>query len=219
MKHINLETQEVREEFKKNTVKNSKDNALEIQEEQELFRAIRQLEVKEETKYKYEVLVHLMVNAGLRVSEALQVRLEWFKDSEDGILLCIPERARDLGNLKRDWKPKSKAGKREILFISTSIGEKVRSYFINNSKGIGMLRQRAYQVIKLLGKNINKPELHPHALRSTFANKLVYNGVNESTLCYIMGWSNLQTAVHYIKMSNVAARREIKNKMRQQNER
>ena len=52
---------------------------------------------------------------------------------------------------------------------------------------------------------MNKPKLHPHALRSTYANNLVYAGVTESTLCYYMGWNNLQTAVNYVKTSNIAA--------------
>jgi len=198
---------------KKHSIKHSKDNALEENEKIELLRSINNLDVKPETKYKYEVLVHLMMNAGLRVSEALQVRLEWFKQSEDGILLNIPDKARDLANLKRDWKPKTLAGKREVFFLDNGIGEKVKSFFISN-QGLGFSRQRAYQIMKLLGGKINKPHLHPHALRSTYANMLVYQGVTESTLCYYMGWNNLHTAVNYVKTSNVAARRDLLKKFR-----
>ena len=204
------------EKKQKHSVKHSKDNALEENEKIEIFRAIQNLKVNHEIKYKYEVLVHLMMNAGLRVSEALQVRYDWFNETEEGILLRIPDKARDLGNLKRDWKPKTLAGKREVIFIDKGVGEKVRSYFISN-KSLGMLRQRAYQVINMLGKNMDKPKLHPHALRSTYANSLVYAGVTESTLCYYMGWNNLQTAVNYVKTSNVAARRDLINKMRTDN--
>lgn len=198
---------------KKHSVKHSKDNALEGNEKEELFRAIRELDMKPELKYKYEVLVHLMMNAGLRVSEALQVRLEWFNDTDVGIILKIPGKARDLGNMKRDWNPKTLAGKREIIFIDQAVGEKVKSYFIQN-RGIGMLRQRAYQIIKMLGRKINKPELHPHALRSTYANTLVYGGVNATTLMYCLGWSDLNVALNYIKANNMAARKDLLEKMR-----
>jgi len=204
------------EKKQKHSIKHSKDNALEENEKVEIFRVINNLNMKPEIKYKYEVLVHLMMDAGLRVSEALQVRLSWFHLAEDGILLKVPEKDRDLTNLKRDWKPKTLAGKREIIFIDPGIGEKVKSFFINN-QSIGMKRQRAYQVIKMLGGKMNKPKLHPHALRSTYANTLVYAGVSESTLCYYLGWNNLQTAVNYIKTSNVAARKDILNKMRNTN--
>jgi len=193
---------------KKHSIKHSKDNALEDNEKKELLRAVNSLNAQPETKYRYEVLIHLMMNAGLRVSEALQVRYEWFKETDEGILLNIPDKARDLSNLKRDWKPKTLAGKREVFFLDRGIGEKVRSYFISN-KGLGFSRQRAYQIMKMLGAKINKFHLHPHALRSTYANMLVYAGVTESTLCYYMGWNNLQTAVNYVKTSNVAARKDL----------
>lgn len=199
----------------KHTIKHSKDNALEESEKVELFRAIRNLNMTEELKYKYEVLVHLMMNGGLRISEALQVRLEWFNETEDGIILKIPGKARDLGNLKRDWNPKTLAGKREIIFIDQAVGEKVRSYFIHN-QGIGMLRQRAYKIMKMLGEMIDKPNLHPHALRSTYANTLVYAGVNATTLMYCLGWSDLNVALNYIKANNMAARKDLLEKMRGQ---
>lgn len=193
---------------KKHSIKHSKDNALENHEKEALFNAIKNSNAQIETKNRYEVFVHLMLNAGLRISEAIQVRFEWFNESEDGILLNIPEKARDLLNMKRDWKPKTLAGKREVVFLDKSIGEKVRSYFIHN-KSLGFTRQRGYQIIRSLGKSINKPLLHPHALRSTYANSLVYAGVTESTLCYYMGWNNLQTAVNYVRTSNVAARKDL----------
>ena len=197
----------------KHSIKHSKDQALEENEQKELIKAIHQLKAIPELKYKYEVLIHLMMSAGLRVSEALQVRYDWFTETEDGLVIRIPDKDRDLANMKRDWKPKTKAGKREVFFIDTATGEKVRSFFIQN-KGIGMLRQRAYQVVNMLGKNINKPKLHPHALRSTYANTLVYAGVNATTLMYYMGWSNLNVALNYIKASNVAARKDLIEKMR-----
>jgi len=193
---------------KKHTIKHSKENALENEEKENLLREVNNLKIQSETKSRYEVLIHLMMNAGLRVSEALQVREEWFKKSEDKILINIPSKARDLFNMKRDWKPKTLAGKREVLFLDNGIGEKVMSYFIHK-KRIAFSRQRAYQIVKMLGEKINKPHLHPHALRSTYANMLVYQGVTESTLCYYMGWNNLQTAVNYVKTSNVAARRDL----------
>jgi len=213
MEQINVNNLEINKsgdivKKQKNSIKHSKDNALEDKEKQELLNAVKNLKVKSETKDRYEVLIHLMMNAGLRVSEALQVRESWFNEVEDGMLLNIPSKDRDLFNMKRDWKPKTLAGKREVIFIDKSIGEKVRSYFIHKKK-IGFSRQRAGQIIKMLGIAINKPKLHPHALRSTYANMLVYQGVNASTLCYYMGWNNLNTAINYVKTSNIAARKDL----------
>jgi integrase/recombinase XerD len=194
---------------KKHSVKHSKENALEENEKIDLLRAVKDLkDAKSETKERYEVLIHLMMNAGLRISEALQVRESWFKEVEEGMLLNIPSKDRDLFNMKRDWSPKTLAGKREVFFLDKGVGEKVRSYFIHCGK-IGFSRQRAAQIIKMLGIKINKPGLHPHALRSTYANMLVYQGVNMITLCYYMGWNNMNTAIAYVKTSNVAARKDL----------
>jgi site-specific recombinase XerD len=203
---------------KKKPVKHSKKNALEPNESLELFREIKNLNVQEETKYKYQVIIHLMMDCGLRITEALQVRLDWFKDSDDGLLLIIPDKARDLSNMKRDWNPKTVAGARELFFIDPGIGEKVRSYFINNPKGIGFSRQRGYQIIKMLGEKIKKPGLHPHALRSTYANTLVRMGTQLDTLCYFMGWDDLNTARNYVKTSNIAARNDLIKKYRESKE-
>ena len=197
----------------KHSIKHSKDNALEEHEKEILLRAVRDLDMGSETKARYEVMIHLMMNAGLRISEALQTREEWFKETDEGMLLKIPDKARDLFNMKRDWKPKTEAGKREVFFLDKGVGEKVRSYFIHKKK-IGYSRQRAHQIIKMLGAKINLPKLHPHALRSTYANMLVYGGVNDSTLCYYMGWNDLNTARNYIKTSNIAARKDLMKKFR-----
>lgn len=199
---------------KRNTIKHSKDNALEKHEQEELIRAVKQLKVGEETKQKYLVMVYLLMKAGLRISEAIQTRLEWFNETEDGVTINIPAKARDLRNLKREWKPKTLSGAREVIFIERGIGAEVRSYFIGKPKGLNFSRQRASQVIKTLGVAIEKPLLHPHALRSTYANTLVYSGVNASTLCYYMGWSNLQTAINYVRTSKISARKDLMEKMR-----
>jgi len=220
MEHINVNKLKVDEKGeivakKKYSTKHSKENALEEHQKIELIRAIKESKYTDELKYKYEVLVHLLMNAGLRVTEACQVRLSWFIETDDGIILKIPKKDRDLYNMKKDWNPKTKAGNREVIFINKSIGEKVRSYFISN-KNIGLKRQRAYQIINMFGKIINKPFLHPHALRSTYANSLVYGGVNATTLMYYMGWSDLNVALNYIKTSNIAARKDLLEKMRGQ---
>lgn len=206
------------ERVKKHTIKHSKEQALEPEEEKEMFKAIETLNknIKSETKLRYQILVHLLADSGLRISEAIQVRKSWFKESTDGLILVIPDKDRDLRNMKRDWTPKSKAGAREVIFLNQAIAEKIKTFYTYNVKGLGFSRQRAFQVIQKLGSAINKPLLHPHALRSTYANKLVYAGVNDSTLCYYMGWSDLKTAKHYVKTSKVAAKKDLMDKMKEQ---
>ena len=210
MKVINIQSGEVSSKF--NSIKHSKDNALEEHEQQELIKSIDTLKVQEKTKEKYRVLIALTMEAGLRISEAIQCRLSWINDTQDGITLNIPQKDRDLRNMKRDWKPKTNAGAREVIFLNDKIGAMVKSFMVNNKKGLGISRQRGGQVIKQLGAMIKKPLLHPHALRSTYANNLVYAGVNASTLQYYMGWANLQTAMNYVRSSKIAARKDLLKK-------
>lgn len=249
-KYIDLNKLEPKVKKKRHSVKHSKDNALNPEQQKDLITTVSILGVKEETKYKYEVMIHLLMNGGLRIGEAIQVRLDWFGVTDDRIVLNIPSKARDLSNLKRDWVPKTAAGAREIIFINKGVGEKIRSFFISN-KGLNFNRQRAYQIVKQLGFKAKHPigsnvkcqacdketkiesdfkymdplkckyckviiaqsKLHPHALRSTYANNLVHAGVNANALCYAMGWSDMNTAINYIQTSKVHARDEIINKM------
>lgn len=220
METINVKKLEVNTEGdivkKKNTIKHSKENALEKHEQELLIKAIDTLKIKPETKLKYRVLVALTMEAGLRVTEAIQTRLNWINDTEDGITLNIPKYDRDLRNMKRDWKPKTSAGAREVIFLNANTGSMVKTFLISNPKGLGFSRQRAAQIIKSLGENINKPALHPHALRSTYANGLVYMGVNASTLMYYMGWANLNTALNYVRTSKIAARSDLLKRFNQE---
>ncbi len=132
--------------------------------------------------------------------------------TEDGITINIPKEDRNNRNLKKGWNPKTEAGAREVIFLDANVGSMVNTYFITNPKGLEFSRQRAGQIVKSLGKLINKPNLHPHALRSTYANNLVYQGVNTNTLTYYMGWSDLKTANNYVKTSKFAARKDLKEK-------
>lgn len=219
MKTINIEKIEVNQEGefvkKKNTIKHSKENALEKHEQELLIKAIENLKVKPETKLKYRVLVALTMEAGLRITEAIQTRLSWINDTEDGITINVPKYDRDLRNMKRDWKPKTSAGAREVIFLNANTGSMVKTFLISNPKGLGFSRQRGAQIIKDLGEKMDKPKLHPHALRSTYANGLVYMGVNASTLMYYMGWANLNTALNYVRTSKIAARSDLMKRYRE----
>ena len=197
---------------KRNSIKHSKENALEEHEQAELIRAIDNLKVQDATKLKYRVLVALTMEAGLRISEAVQTRKSWINQTDDGITINIPKEDRDIKNKKRLWIPKTESGAREVIFLNPNVGSMVNTYMISNPNGLEISRQRAGQIIKQLGIMINKPMLHPHALRSTYANNIVYAGVNTSTLQYYMGWANIATATNYVRTSKIAARKDLINK-------
>jgi len=202
------------EEKEQKRVKHAKDNALEKHEQDKLKNAIYDLKIQDDTKLRYRVLVALTMEAGLRVSEAIQCRKSWLQKTDDGVTIKVPEKDRDIKNKKRDWKPKTLQGEREVIFNDKDTGSMVYTFFMSNPDGLKFSRQRAAQVISLLGVKIGKPNLHPHALRSTYANNLVYAGVTPATLQNCLGWANLATAQDYIRTSNIAERKEVLEKMR-----
>jgi len=198
--------------IKKKSIKHSKENALEKHEQDELRKAIDRLNIKDETKLRYSVLIELLMSSGLRVSEAIQCRASWFNKTEDGVTINIPIKDRDLRNMKRDWTPKTAQGVREVIFLDNTIGSMIHTYMIGHKYGLGFSRQRANQIVHKVGESIGKPDLHPHALRSTYANNLIYQGVNTTTLQYYMGWANIQTALNYVRTSKIASRKDLLEK-------
>lgn len=195
--------------------KNAKDNALELHEQKELIRRIKNTpNRKQKHKDKFLVLVYLMMESGMRVTEAIQCRLEWFNETEDGVTITIPKQDKDVLNLRKQWLPKTNTSARTVIFIDDAVGQTVYGYYKNNPKGLQFTRQRAYQWIKEAGKLIEKKGLHPHALRSTYANNLLYNGCDTNTLLYYMGWSSVTTFRNYVKSNENFARKDLLEKMR-----
>ena len=215
-----FETIQIEEELQimesKKIQKNAKDNALEENEQKNLIREIKNIQnMKQYHKDKFLTLVYLMMKAGLRVSEAIQCRLEWFNEDEDGVTITIPKQDKDILNLRKNWNPKTTAGARTVIFTDDGVGQAVYGFFKANPKGLQFTRQRGHQWIKRAGELINKPHLHPHALRSTYANNLLYLGCDSNTLMYYMGWSSIVTFKNYTKSNEKFARKDLLNKLKE----
>jgi len=195
--------------------KNAKDNALEHHEQKELVRRIKSLTNKKQIhKDKFLTLIYLIMESGMRVTEAIQCRLDWFNETEDGVTITIPKQDKDVLNLRKQWIPKTNTSARTVIFINEAVGQSVYGFFKANLKGLQFTRQRAFQLIKEAGALINKEKLHPHALRSTYANNLLYAGCDTNTLLYYMGWSSVTTFRNYVKSSENFARKDLLDKMR-----
>ena len=153
-----------------------------------------------------------MKDAGLRVSEALQFRKEWFIKKEDCYIIKVPFEDKDIVNLRKIWRPKTKKSIREIPIYNKEVTSFL-DVFLDTNKRIELNRQNAFKRVKFYGSLINKPDLHPHALRSTYANKLVNLNVAVSTLQHIVGWKKLETANNYIRGTPQSARNDLKRKL------
>jgi len=208
------------------TQKFSRENALEEQEEQDVFYAIDEMDLKKSTHDKYRAVIIMMMRGGLRVTEAVHAREEWLKkielENDNYIELSIPASDVDINHLKSRkkspplWKPKTKAGARDIIFTNKEDGLEIY-HFLRNYHHIGLTRIRVYQIIRRIGRMIGKPNLHPHSLRSTFANRVLEMGADEITLMHYMGWSDIRTARSYIKSSKSYARKKLIDLAKQKN--
>lgn len=187
-------------------VKHSYNEALEPEEKKVLINTIH--EYSSSNRLHHLALIYLMLNAGLRVSEALQFRRSWFIKKDKGYIIKIPSLDKDITNLRKSWQPKTPKGAREIPVFEEWLNSFLDVFLVNN-KRIKLNRQNAYKIIKKYGSMIGRPKLHPHALRSTRANELVDLGVSPRNLMHVMGWAKLETANSYISGTPRSARKQL----------
>lgn len=73
-------------------------------------------------------------------------------------------------------------------------GNKTRSVFVKAPRRLAS-QSKVRRALAVVG-------LRPHDLRKLCATRLVEKGVSPQDLCEIFGWSNIQTAYHYLQPSH-----------------
>ncbi len=131
------------------------------------------------------VLFHLLYGAGLRISEAIQIKLKDIDRARKQIrvlgkghkerLVVLPEESFRL------VQELSKISKGPYLFGSSALEQR-----------------KAYEMIRQLGiKTQLTHRLHPHALRHSFATHLLSSGANLRVLQELLGHQSLQATQKY----------------------
>lgn len=165
-----------------------------------------------------KVMIKLMLYCGLRASEVSHLRADWL-DGEGNIR--IPARQKcDCNECKGEWTPKTKASIR-ILPIPDPLRGDLLFLLHKCPKGLQKHRSTIWQRTKRLLKKakvkfpggLSDNTAFPHALRATCATLLARGNMNPMSLCYVMGWTNLTTAEHYINIAK--AQQEAGKQMRQ----
>ena len=161
-----------------------------------------------------KVLVGLMMFEGLRVSEALHVRAGWIQKSGATTSIHIPERMDcQCWDCKGRgfWQPKSKSGSRIVPLVDKL--EPIVTGFYATNTGIDRTRQTAWVYVKdtAIRAGISPAAIFPHALRATAATYFASKGFTATELCYMLGWSDIAMASHYISL--VQSRRSVEIKM------
>lgn len=153
---------------------------------------------------KHKILISLMLSSGLRVSEAVSMKME------------------DINFEEKTLTVRSGKGKKDRLtIISTKLVDDIKEYLKENKKennpylfpvrDTHVTIKLAQKVIKQSARKANlSKRIYCHALRSTFATNLMNSGVNLRFIQALLGHANLSTTELYTRVTTEELKK-IKN--------
>lgn len=146
-----------------------------------------------------QVLVELMYACGLRVSEAVNLRISDINMSERSLTII------------------GKGNKERLLFFYEELAPKLETYLHTfrpqlivrehpyvfvNKQGLPMSSRGIQYIFEKLGKQANlRVKLHPHMLRHSFATHLLDNGASLRVVQTLLGHESLSTTQIYTHVS------------------
>jgi len=137
------------------------------------------------SSFEESLIVNVLLETGMRVSELSQLRKEQVSWQRD----CITT----IG----------KGGKRRVIPMSNSTRFYLAEYFKNHNK----IRWGARWIQKIVKNVAEKADIikkvSPHVLRHTFAVCYLHKGGNIRALQGILGHSHIQTTDHYLNYSGM----------------
>ena len=171
--------------------------------EDDIDKLINQLEREKSKKGTYKVyrnsfLIKLMLYAGLRISEALKVKLSDFRESENQNLYKI--------------RIEAKGGKIQDAYISKDIISDELYYFRNIAKkrdddflmvsgrGNLMSREGAYKVVNNIYRRAGIYKRGLHILRHTLAMRLTKQNESPFLIKKVLRHNNINTTTIYAKV-------------------
>ncbi|MDA3856450.1 MAG: site-specific integrase [Candidatus Woesearchaeota archaeon] len=137
-------------------IKTSKMFALTPEQRQFL---IRDIKINQNLKFnpKHLVMLYLMIYAGLRRGEVVQVRKSWLSKSRliingverDLLLIDIPYRTNDIrkGKGKFIWKAKTRKSQRVTIVFDEHVSTYIEAYYESNPTGVQCSTDYIYKVV------------------------------------------------------------------------
>ena len=149
---------------------------------------------------KHKLLVELLYSAGLRVSEAVSLKLDDLSLNEKiGIV------RQGKGNKDRLFILSNKLIDHVERYQKHREKKKIKSEFLfpsNKDKSKPISIRQAQKIIKILAKKARiKKKIYCHALRSTFATHLLESGTDIRVIQELLGHSSISTTQRYTKVS------------------
>lgn len=160
-------------------------------------------DVSQETGLRDRAILELMYACGLRVSEAVDLKIADI-ELDAGILNC-----------------KGKGGKTRKIPIGTSAVEWVKSYLAVRRKkenidiqnlfvspqGSPMTRQGIFNFVKEYAERIGLEGVSPHTLRHSFATHLIQNAADVRSVQQMLGHADISTTQIYTHITDAHLRK------------
>ena len=159
-------------------------------------------DVSTETGVRDRALIELMYACGLRVSEAVGVKLGDI-DLESGILTTTGK-----GNKTR----RVPVGSSAVEWVKSylSIRRKKENIEIQNlfvtPAGLPMNRGSIFELVREYGRKVGLQDISPHTLRHSFATHLVQNRADIRSVQQMLGHADISTTQIYTHMTDAHLR-------------
>ncbi|HNS37000.1 MAG TPA: tyrosine-type recombinase/integrase [Anaerolineaceae bacterium] len=138
-------------------------------------------------------IVYLLLNAGLRVKEVVELHLNDVTITERKGTVVIRQ---GKGGKRREIPLNAKAREALQAYLDVRPDVQTKSFFINQSNE-GILEKTVQRAVKRFAKAAGMGELSAHMLRHTFAKSLIDKGVTIEKVAALLGHSDLSTTQIY----------------------
>ena len=140
---------------------------------------------------KHKLLIELIYSSGIRVGEAVKIKIENINTNEKTIFIKQGKGKKDRFVI---------ASNRFIQNLKRFVSKKSSGYLFQNSYGKHISIRTAEEIIRLAAKRAGiKKRVYPHLLRASFATHLLESEVPIQKVQKLLGHSRLTTTMGYIR--------------------
>ncbi len=157
---------------------------------------------------KHKSLILLMLDCGCRVSEVINLQFQNFDFKKKVVsIYSLKKQGKDL---IRKIPISNRLYQALANYVKKFKNVKPLSYlFPSKSKRGHISRQAVYNFLRRKGSELNIPNLHPHALRHTFATHHLAEGSSLEEIKEMLGHSSYDTTLIYASIDTEQLRKRI----------